>query len=129
MDFFTFTHETLSMFYKCSFIAKPSPPANLNVHSKTTQSIYIRWSEPVNNNGVSISNYTVYYRSLEEHFFKTHTSVLTYLNLTSLKPGKTYIIKVTAVNRLYEGDGSIPIIETTRIAGKFIKKIFPYEVY
>ena len=124
---FTFTHKTSLILCVYSFIGKPSSPANPKVLSKTARSMYIRWSEPVNNNRVNISNYTVYYRSSEEHF-KKNTSVLPYFNLTSLKPGKTYLIQVSALNRFYEGDRSFPIMEITRIAGKFLYEILPFKL-
>ena len=64
----------------------------------------------------------MHYRSSEEHYFKKNTSALTHFNLTSLMPGKAYLIQVTALNRFYEGGSSNPIIETTRVAGEFFYK-------
>ena len=125
---FTFTNETRLKFCLCSFIGKPGSPEDLKVLSKTSRSIYVRWSDPANNNSVNINNYTVHYRLSEEHYFKKNTSVLTYFNLTSLEPGKTYLIEVTALNRFYEGDRSSPIIETTSITGKFLHGILPCKV-
>ena len=88
--------------------------------SKTTTSIYLRWSAPVHKTQVGNFSYTVHYRFSEENSFKKNTSATALFNLTNLIAGKTYMIHITAKNMFFEGDPSSSINVTTRVAGKLI---------
>ena len=102
------------------FTAKPGLPTNIMALSKTTTSIYLRWSAPMDKTQVGNFSYTVNYRFSEETSFKKNTSATTSFNLTNLMAGKTYMIHITAKNMLFEGDPSSSINVTTRVAGKLI---------
>ena len=102
------------------FTAKPGSPTNLMALSKTTTSIYLRWSAPMDETQVGNFSYTLNYRFMKGTSFKKSTSATTSANLTNLMAGKTYMIHITAKNILFEGDPSSSINVTTRVAGKFI---------
>ena len=86
--------------------------------SKTTNSIYLQWSSPVNKIKDSIISYTIYYRIFEESLAQKNTSAATSFNLTNLIAGKTYMIHITAKNIFFQGDPSNPINITTKVSGK-----------
>ena len=102
------------------FTAKPGLPTNIMALSKTTTSIYLRWSAPMDKTQVDNFSYTVNYRFTKGTSFKKSTSATTSVNLTNLMAGKTYMIYITAKNMLFEGDPSSSINVTTRVAGKLI---------
>ena len=102
------------------FTAKPGLPTNIMALSKTTTSIYLRWSAPMDKTQVDNFSYTVNYRFIKGTSFKKSTSATTSVNLTNLMAGKTYMIYITAKNMLFEGDPSSSINVTTRVAGKLI---------
>ena len=102
------------------FADKPGLPTDLMVLSKTTKSIYLQWSAPVDKYKDNIKSYIIHYRILEESPAKKHTSATTSFNLTNLIAGKTYMIYITAKNMFFEGDPSSPINVTTRVSGNLI---------
>ena len=102
------------------FTDKPVLPTNVMVLSKTTKSIYIQWSVPVEENKDNIKSYIIHYSILQETSWRKNTSAATSFNLTNLIAGKTYVIEITARNMFFEGDPSNPIHVTTRLAGKLI---------
>lgn len=97
---------------------KPGLPTDLMVLSKTTNSIYLQWSSPVDESKDSIISYIIYYRIFEESSAKKKTSTATSFNLTNLIAGKAYIIHINAENIFFQGDHSNPINVTTRVSGK-----------
>ena len=108
------------------FTDKPGVPTNLMVLSKTTNSIYLQWSAPLDKTKYSINSYIIHYRILEEISAKKNTSATTSFNLTNLITGKTYMIHITAKNMFFEGDSSNPINVTTRAAGTLIFSVYLY---
>ena len=102
------------------FTAKPGSPTNLMALSKTTTSVYLRWSAPVDKTQVGSFSYTVHYRFSEENSFKKTISATASFNLTYLIAGKTYVIHITAKNMFFEGDPSSSINVTTKVAGTLI---------
>lgn len=87
------------------------------VLSKTATSIYLQWSKPLVKSANSIKFYKIQYRIPEKVSFKNKTSTTTSFNLTNLNPAKTYMIRVTATNKFFEGDPSYPVMEKTSVAG------------
>ena len=84
--------------------------------SKTTTSIYLQWLKPLAKSADSIKLYKVQYLVPEEVSFKSKTSATNSFNLTDLK---TYMIRVTATNKFFEGDPSYPVMEKTSTAGEY----------
>lgn len=117
---------SISLFFHVKlilFTEKPGVPTNLMVLSKTTNSIYLQWTAPVDKSKDTINSYIIHYRILDEISAKKTSSATAYFNVTNLIAGKTYMIYITAKNMFFEGDPSNPINVTTRIAGKLISSI------
>ena len=89
------------------------------VLSKTATSIYLQWSKPLVKSADSIKLYKVQYRVPEEVSLKNKTSATNSFNLTELYPAKTYMIRITATNKFFEGDPSYPVMEKTSVAGDY----------
>ena len=80
------------------------------VLSKTATSIYLQWLKPLAKSADGIKLYKVQYRVPEEVSFKSKTSATN---------SKTYMIRVNATNKFFEGDPSYPVMEKTSTAGEY----------
>ena len=80
------------------------------VLSKTATSIYLQWLKPLATSADGIKLYKVQYRVPEEVSFTSKTSATN---------SKTYMIRVNATNKFFEGDPSYPVMEKTSTAGEY----------
>jgi hypothetical protein len=80
----------------------PDPPINVaNDPSTTTDTqIKITWDEGLNNGGVPVIDYAVYYDQATGNYIQLDSAVLTkhYTTTVTLNPGVLYTFKVTARN-------------------------------
>jgi hypothetical protein len=88
----------------------PEPPINLANDPLTTTDIVIRftWDEGLNNGGVPVLDYDVYYDQGSQvgSFILLEEAVLTkyYQTTITLTPGETYSFKVTSRNTVGDSD-------------------------
>ncbi|KAK6030935.1 fibronectin type III domain protein [Ostertagia ostertagi] len=82
--------------------------------SRGIDHLVVAWRPP-NDNGASISNYTVYIsKPSEDVGEKVWEGRLCEARITNLRPATSYRLRVTAANRIGESSEAAPIVVTTR---------------
>ncbi|UCH89273.1 MAG: right-handed parallel beta-helix repeat-containing protein [Thermoplasmata archaeon] len=93
----------------------PSPPANVSTISGKKH-INLSWSEPENDGGMPVLNYTIYKRSATNEMISTvKIGNLLFYNDTDALKGETYFYKITALNKFGEGAFSTEVIGFTSL--------------
>lgn len=80
-------------------IEKPDAPQNLHVISKPPATFEVTWTAPSYNGNAAISMYILRYKSLSDlHYQRLNVTSSLKVNISNLIYGKTYVVKVQAVN-------------------------------
>ena len=105
--------------YKVIAMKPPSPP-QINVHFASADSIRITW-ETSDDGGASIQGYIVSYRMVTGAWIKVDlTPENTGFTINHLKCGTQYIIKVSAYNRVGDGQSTEEINVWTKGKSKLV---------
>ena len=112
----------------------PSPAQNVKVIAKTSRVVNISWTPGFNGHS-DIVNYTVEISTDNQTFAQATcpgisssgcvvSSSFTNASLVGLHPGRTYYIRVFAINNVGSGTASSIITSTTDEEGIMLHKIF-----
>ncbi|VDL72498.1 unnamed protein product [Nippostrongylus brasiliensis] len=93
---------------------RPEAPLMFRYVSRGIDHLVVAWRPP-NDNGASITGYTVYIsKPSEDVGEKVWEGRLCEARITNLRPSTSYRLRVTAVNRIGESPEAPPIVVTTR---------------
>ncbi|XGW35613.1 hypothetical protein V3C99_019094 [Haemonchus contortus] len=93
---------------------RPEAPLMFRCVSRGIDHLVVAWRPP-NDNGASISNYTVYIsKPSDDVGEKVWEGRLCEARITNLRPATSYRLRVTAANRIGESSEAPPIVVTTR---------------
>lgn len=93
---------------------RPEAPLMFRCVSRGVDHLVVAWRPP-NDNGASISNYTVYIsKPSDDVGEKVWEGRSCEARVTSLRPATSYRLRVTAANRIGESSEAGPIVVTTR---------------
>ncbi|VDO81516.1 unnamed protein product [Heligmosomoides polygyrus] len=93
---------------------RPEAPLMFRCVSRGVDHLVVAWRPP-NDNGASISNYTVYIsKPSDDVGEKVWEGRSCEARITSLRPATSYRLRVTAANRIGESSEAGPIVVTTR---------------
>ncbi|MEY3406307.1 MAG: hypothetical protein RLZZ556_379, partial [Actinomycetota bacterium] len=93
-----------------------SSPRNLATSQITATAILLSWQTPLTTGGQTVSNYLVEYSSDSGSTWLTYpkqVSSETSLNISDLQPGKTYILRVSAITASATSSPSASLTATT----------------
>ena len=109
------------------FIVPSSPPSNIHVVNKTTDSISITWDEvPLNHSNGAIKGYIVFYKEKMRSLYNSMATLQKNIALFGLKFFTEYSIRVLAYTENGNGVSSHEISVLTSESGKMFSAInFP----
>ena len=93
------------------FTAVPDPPFNLEIHSKTWESVELSW-QPGFNGGYTQA-FVISYMSVTEKPGHVTVEGATRVNVTMLYPSANYSFQVQGQNQLGEGKMSVAVATET----------------
>ncbi|XP_057300150.1 cell adhesion molecule DSCAM-like isoform X2 [Hydractinia symbiolongicarpus] len=86
-------------------LEKPDAPQNLHVISKPPATFEVTWTAPSYNGNAAISMYILRYKSLSHlNYHRVNVTSSLKVNISNLIYGKTYVVKVQAVNAYGESE-------------------------